>query len=94
MVEGLSEWDGAPERRRVPRSGGPTSATAPLRETPECRRAPVGSKLSLFASPVAGRGPGALELSTGGRPVSIHDELLVVSALVAAATLRVCMIGF
>ena len=64
--------------------------TQPLRATPECRRAPDGCKLSLFASPVSGCGPQALDLSTGGRPASIQNELLVVSAVVPAATLCVC----
>lgn len=42
---------------------------------------------TVFPSPETGRGPQPLELSTGWSPGSIHDKLLVVSAVVAAAAL-------
>ena len=77
-------WD--PPEWRSGRSASNTASPG----TPECRRAPDGPELSLFASPVTGCGPQALDLSTGGRPASIQDELLVVSAVVPAATLCVC----
>lgn len=88
VVEGRFEWAGI-----VPQSAGPASATAPLRGTPGCRREPVGSKL-YFPSSLTGCGPRPLELSTGGRPVPIQENLLVVGAIVAVAALCVCVTGF
>lgn len=40
---------------------------------------------AFLSSPETECGSGPLELFTGGRPGSIHDKLLVVSAVVAAA---------